>query len=94
MYVVSYFVIPLPVHASECTFLKHFLVDNRQECDEYDFTTTGEISPNDESDEEVKRKPKKKVYPGFVTGLHVCLFRILKINYLHMQFTVVCLFDN
>nr|XP_022311188.1 serine/arginine repetitive matrix protein 2-like [Crassostrea virginica] len=72
MYVVSYFVIPLPVHASECTFLKHFLVDNRQECDEYDFTTTGEISPNDESDEEVKRKPKKKVYPGFVTDSESC----------------------
>nr|XP_022311055.1 uncharacterized protein LOC111116362 [Crassostrea virginica] len=46
--------------------------NNRQECDEYDFTTTGEISPNDESDEEVKRKPKKKVYPGFVTDSESC----------------------
>ena len=41
--------------------------DNKKECDQYDFTTTSEVS--DLEEEPSKRKSKKKLYKDCVTGM-------------------------
>ena len=47
-----------------------FALDNKQECEDYEFTTTVE-SPEDTDEEETvaKRQPKKKRYQDFITGI-------------------------
>lgn len=50
--------------------LRILLSDNKRECDNYDYTTTGETT-EEETEEEIvqtKRKPKKKIFSDYILG--------------------------
>lgn len=48
--------------------LPHSVSDSKQECEDYNQTTTAELSEEEEEEVLSKRRPKKKVMEDFVSG--------------------------
>lgn len=57
--------------------LRILLSDNNRECDNYDYTTTGEttVEETEEQIVQTKRKPKKKTFSDYILGnIYTCIF--------------------
>ena len=67
-----------------------FYTDNKKDCDDYNITTSAEISDDEELQK--KRQPKKKSYVGFVTGTCYYLKILKKELYLVNPDLSTCLF--
>lgn len=81
--------------------LRILLSDNKRECDNYDYTTTGETT-EEETEEEIvqtKRKPKKKIFSDYILGnIYIFFLPILTIvliafNDLHFQRKIFLLYE-
>lgn len=50
--------------------LRILLSDNKRECNNYDYTTTGETTEEETEEENVqtKKKPKKKFFSDYILG--------------------------
>lgn len=69
--------------------LRILLSDNKRECDNYDYTTTGETTEETRKIVQSKRKPKKKTFSDYILGnIYTCIF------FLPILTIVLIAFDN